>query len=165
MNELAPDLQLAALTNLGLMYAQGQGVEQDFGRALDCYRQAAEHGVPQAQSNLAVMYAHGQGVAQDFAQAHKWYRAAAEQGLPYAQTNLAFDYVFKCDDDTYVDVGNWLGVPYGDGDFTVGQLMKYDIGYQTWMRQKGLEWKPSFDEFLRMTGQTEAASPAVTEQS
>ena len=72
--------------------------------------------------------------------------------LEYAQANLAYDYVFKCDDDTYVDVGNWLGVPYGDGDFTVGQLMKYDIGYQTWMRQKGLEWKPSFDDFLRMTG-------------
>ena len=83
VTELAPELQLAALTNLGQMYAQGLGVEQDFARALDCYRQAAEHGVPQAQSNLAVMYAHGQGVQQDFAQAHKWYRAAAEErGVP-----------------------------------------------------------------------------------
>ena len=78
VTELAPDLQLAALNNLGLMYAQGQGVEQDFARALDCYQQAAERGVAQAQSNLAVMFAHGQGVPQDFSQAHKWYRAAAE---------------------------------------------------------------------------------------
>ena len=71
--------------------------------------------------------------------------------LEYAQANLAYDYVFKCDDDTYVDVVNWLGVPYQDGDYTVGQLMKYDIGYQTWMKQKGLEWKPSYEDFLRMT--------------
>jgi LDH2 family malate/lactate/ureidoglycolate dehydrogenase len=45
VTDLAPDLQLAALTNLGLMYAQGHGVEQDFARALDCYRQAAESGM------------------------------------------------------------------------------------------------------------------------
>ena len=51
----APDLQLAALNNLGLMYANGQGVPQDFAQALHCYQQAAERGAAQAQSNLAVM--------------------------------------------------------------------------------------------------------------
>ena len=76
------NLQLAALNNLGLMYANGQGVEQDFAQAMQCYALAAEQGVAHAQSNLAVMYAHGQGVAKDEQQALKWYRAAAEQGLP-----------------------------------------------------------------------------------
>jgi hypothetical protein len=72
--------------------------------------------------------------------------------LEYAHAHLAYDYIFKCDDDTYVDVVTWLAVPYRDGDFTVGQLIKYNNGYQTWMRQKGLEWKPAYDDFLRMTG-------------
>ena len=88
MTDNATDLQLAALNNLGLMYANGQGVPQDFAQALQCYQQAAERGAAQAQSNLAVMYAHGQGVAQDFVLARKWYGAAATQGLAYAQSNL-----------------------------------------------------------------------------
>jgi hypothetical protein len=73
--------------------------------------------------------------------------------LEFAHAHFVYDYIFKCDDDTYVDVVNWLAVPYRDGDFTVGQLMKYDSGYQTWMRQKGFEWKPAYDEFLLMTGE------------
>ncbi len=72
--------------------------------------------------------------------------------LEYAHAHLAYDVIFKCDDDTYVDVVKWLAVPYTDGDYTVGHLMKYDGGYQRWMRQKGLEWKPFYDDFLRMTG-------------
>ena len=43
------NLQLAALNNLGLMYANGQGVEQDFAQAMQCYALAAEQGVAHAQ--------------------------------------------------------------------------------------------------------------------
>jgi len=72
--------------------------------------------------------------------------------LEYAHTHLEYDYVFKCDDDTYVDVGEWSRVPYRDGDFTVGQLMEYNHEFRKWLREKGLEWNPEYDEFMKMVG-------------
>jgi hypothetical protein len=71
--------------------------------------------------------------------------------LKYVDAHLSYDYVFKCDDDTYVDVDALLKVPRGGGDYTVGRLLEYDEDYRGWMRQKGLEWKPAYDDFLQMT--------------
>jgi TPR repeat protein len=45
------------------MYANGQGVAQDYKEAVNWYRKAAEQGDERAQYNLGVMYAIGQGVA------------------------------------------------------------------------------------------------------
>ncbi|WP_305801890.1 tetratricopeptide repeat protein, partial [Thiolapillus sp.] len=74
--------------NLGLMYANGRGVRQDFKEAVKWYQKAAEQGLPKAQVNLGLMYGEGQGVRQDFKEAVKWYRKAAEQGLTEAQIIL-----------------------------------------------------------------------------
>ena len=52
--------------NLGQMYANGQGVAQDFKAALAWYCKAAEQGDAEAQYNLGIMYSDGRGVAQDF---------------------------------------------------------------------------------------------------
>ena len=59
--------------NLGLMYANGQGVPQDYATAVSWYRKAAEQGDDRAQHNLGFMYANGQGVTQDYAAAVSWY--------------------------------------------------------------------------------------------
>jgi len=74
--------------NLGVMYAEGRDVPQDYAQAVSWYRRAAlqEHAI--AQFNLATMYTFGRGVPQDYAQAVSWYRRAAEQGLAAAQFNL-----------------------------------------------------------------------------
>ena len=67
--------------NLGLMYAQGQGVEEDFSVAVKWFRKAAEQGEPRAQNGLGMMYRQGVGgVAQDEVQAAEWFRKAAEAG-------------------------------------------------------------------------------------
>ncbi|QPB43699.1 sel1 repeat family protein [Rodentibacter haemolyticus] len=42
--------------NLGLMYANGQGVKQDDTQAVYWYQKAAEQGVADAQVNLGLMY-------------------------------------------------------------------------------------------------------------
>jgi tetratricopeptide (TPR) repeat protein len=63
--------------NLGLMYAQGQGVPQDYAEAAKWYRRAADQCLPLAQSVLGNMYVQGQGVPQDYVQAHKWFNLAA----------------------------------------------------------------------------------------
>ena len=74
--------------NLGVMYAEGYGVPQDYVEAGTWYRLAADQGDADAQFNLGVMYAEGYGVPQDAAEAVAWYRLAAERGAHDAQTNL-----------------------------------------------------------------------------
>ena len=70
------------------MYANGQGVPQDYAQALTWYRKAADQGNAEAQNNLGVMCESGHGVPQDYAQAVVWYRKAADQGFAPAQYNL-----------------------------------------------------------------------------
>jgi TPR repeat protein len=66
--------------NLGVLYDEGAGVEQDLAVAADWYRKAAEQGFIDAQTNLGIMYYFGHGVARDYHEATKWFRLAAEQG-------------------------------------------------------------------------------------
>lgn len=78
--------------SLGVMYAKGPGMPQDYAEAAKWFRLAAAQGDAGAQTNLGVMYANGQGVPQDHAVAVKWSRLAAEQGEVYAHYNLGVGY-------------------------------------------------------------------------
>ena len=82
----------AAQRTLGVMYAEGQGVQQDDTEAVRWYRLAAEQGDAAAQRNLGGMYGAGQGVQQDYTEAVRWLRLAAEQGDAAAQTGLGMMY-------------------------------------------------------------------------
>ena len=62
------------------MYANGQGVPQDYAEAVKWYRLAADQGDAYAQNNLGVMYDQGQGVPQDYVLAHMWFNLSAAQG-------------------------------------------------------------------------------------
>lgn len=70
---------------LGMLYATGDGVPQDYKEAAKWFHKAAEQGDVSAQSLLGTMYAHGNGVPQDYKEAVKWHRKAAEQGYARAQ--------------------------------------------------------------------------------
>ena len=72
---------------LGLTYAEGQGVPQDYAVAVTWYRKAAEQGFANAQYILGLMSTEGQGVPQDYAQAHMWFNLAAAQGNKQAPKN------------------------------------------------------------------------------
>lgn len=78
--------------DLGLMYANGEGVARDDEQAVRWFRLAAEQGDADAQFNLSFMYLNGEGVPQDYEEAIRWFRAAAEQGLATAQFYLGFMY-------------------------------------------------------------------------
>ena len=77
---------------LGVSYANGRGVAQDYQQSVAWFRKAAEQGNAQAQFLLGASYAEGQGVAQDARQSVAWLRKAAEQGNAQAQTGLGFSY-------------------------------------------------------------------------
>jgi TPR repeat protein len=81
-----------AQNNLGMMYEQGQGVEQNYAEAANWYRKAAEQGLALAQCNLGFLYAKGNGVEQNTVEAAKLHRQAAEQGCAPAQFMVGWLY-------------------------------------------------------------------------
>jgi len=78
--------------NLGVMYANGYGVKQNWTKARHWYRKAASQHQAKAEQNLGVMYNRGQGVATDQSKAAHWFGRAARDGDPAAQNNLAVLY-------------------------------------------------------------------------
>src|ERR1043165_4212931 len=52
----------SAQTNIGVMYYQGRGVEQNYKEAIRWYSMAAGEGYPDAQYNLGLAFAEGKGV-------------------------------------------------------------------------------------------------------
>ena len=70
--------------NLGNMYYNGQGVEQDYKQAVYWWQKSAEQGFATAQYNLGFMYAKGQGLEQDFVKAYMWFNISAYSGYPDA---------------------------------------------------------------------------------
>jgi len=81
-----------AQRRLGLMYAEGKGVPQDYQEAVKWYRLAAAQGNTPAQYSLGLAYEKGQGVPQDYQEAVKWYRIAAAREDEWAQTRLGSIY-------------------------------------------------------------------------
>jgi TPR repeat protein len=66
--------------NLGVMYDEGAGIDQDYVTAASWYRKAASQGFVDAQTNLGMMYYEGLGIPRDLAAAAEWFRRAASQG-------------------------------------------------------------------------------------
>ena len=90
---------------LGLLYANGQGVPQNYAEAVKWLRLSTEQEANAlVQHELGKLYGSGQGVPENDAEAVKWYRLAAEVGYPPSQENLALHYF------------NGEGVPKNDAE-------------------------------------------------
>ena len=66
--------------NLGVMHANGWGVQMNDVPAAGFYRLAAEQGYIPAQIGLAFSYSHGAGVEKDLEKAYTWFDIAAQRG-------------------------------------------------------------------------------------
>lgn len=82
----------SAQLNLGVMYNQGMGVEQNFEEAAKWYQKAADNNNAKAQLNLGILYDLGRGVKKDLAKAAEYYEKAAKIGMRDAQYNLGIIY-------------------------------------------------------------------------
>ena len=89
---LAEQGNATAQFNLGVMYATGRGVPQNYQVAEQWYILAATQGDVEAQYNLGVMYRNGFGIPQNDQAAVEWFRLAAEQGNVPSQFNLGHLY-------------------------------------------------------------------------
>jgi TPR repeat protein len=67
----------SAQAYLGVMYREGEGVEQDEREAAKWFRKAAYQGHALAQGSLAVMYLGGMGVPKNDVEAYAWFNLAA----------------------------------------------------------------------------------------
>ncbi|MFZ6743829.1 tetratricopeptide repeat protein [Undibacterium sp. JH2W] len=79
--------------NLGLMFLNGEGVQQDYRQALNWFEQAASKGNVRAQVNIGRMYAKGKGMLSNHGIAASWFKKAADQGYADAQYSLGILYV------------------------------------------------------------------------
>ncbi len=85
---LAEQGDALAMSSVGVLYDNGQGVTRDYDKAIDWYRKSAEKGNQFGQFNLGTMYWMGTGVAKDFVEACKWFELATRQGNGPARIHM-----------------------------------------------------------------------------
>ena len=74
---------------MGLRFADGHGVPQNYSVAMTWFMKASERGNPEAQLKLALGYMKGIGVPQDEEQAVMWLKRAANNDNSWAQRALS----------------------------------------------------------------------------
>jgi TPR repeat protein len=82
-----------------MLYARGEGVEQDDEKAFSWWQQAAAQGLVLAQSRLGYCYFKGLGTSPDLGAASWWWAKAAAGGNAVAKRNLTIlcrDYQQHC---------------------------------------------------------------------
>ena len=146
---LAKQGHAAAQYNLGLLYANGQGVPKDDAQARQWYEKAAVQGHAAAQVNLGSLFDYGRGVPQDFKMAVRWYRRSADQGNDLAQRRLGL--LYERGDGVpqdYVQAYMWymLGAANGGKSGAVlrdSLAIRMNSDQLTEAQKLAREWKPS----------------------
>ena len=77
---------------LGSAYEEGLFLGQNYKKAAECYRKAAEAGEICAMTELGLLYENGTGVTRDYKKAIEWYRKAAEAGDTSGMVQLGIMY-------------------------------------------------------------------------
>ncbi len=85
---LAEQNHAEAQFNLGAMYQNGFGIEQDIKNAIAWYKKSAGNNYVEAMFNLGSIYQNGIGVNKSPDKAIFWYEKAANQGNEKAQAIL-----------------------------------------------------------------------------
>ena len=81
-----------AQLRLGYCYEKGNGVEQNYEKAIEWYTKSAEQGNAVAKFRLGYCYEEGKGVEKNYEEAVEWYTKSAEQGNVSAMYYLGYCY-------------------------------------------------------------------------
>jgi TPR repeat protein len=92
IRQLAEEGFSKAQFNMGVYYANGVVVPQDWKKAAYYNAKAAAQGSASAQHRMGIILADGRGMPVDRAQAAVWFRKAADQQHPEATHDLAIAY-------------------------------------------------------------------------
>jgi len=122
-----------AQVDLGIAYAEGDGIPADEALAVKWFRKAAENGDAAGEYALGEMYLFGRGVSADKAEAAKWIERSADHGDAHGQYNLAVMYaqgqgVSK--DETAAEKWMRKAADQGlaDGEFGLGSMYAHGSG-------------------------------------
>ena len=80
-----------ATYNLGACYFQGKGIDLDYGKALELFRQIADTDIF-AQTIIGMCYLYGHGVEKDYDKAVSWLKKGSEGNKTNANLHLAYAY-------------------------------------------------------------------------
>ena len=131
MRKKAESGEAAAQHDMGRRNYYGDGVQQDFTKAVAWFRKAAEQGFAESQSYLGACYAQGLGIEPNADKAVEWFQKAAMQGVAKAQYLLgvslangvgiekddtkAFEWFFKAAEQGFAEAQHSLGDCYSMG--------------------------------------------------
>ena len=79
---------------LGVMYCEGEGTEQNYEKGMYYLQLSAAQNNSGALNSIGYLYSEGLGVTQDYSQAFTYYKLAADMGNVDALFNLSSLYVF-----------------------------------------------------------------------
>lgn len=96
ITRLANQGDVIAQTSLAERYYDGEGVPQNYKKAVEWYEKAANQGEAIAQMSLGFMYAYGRGIRHNDKKSVEWFTKAANQ--------------------EYIDAQHLLGIIYKEGD-------------------------------------------------
>ena len=109
--------------NLGLMYDDGDGVEEDKIEAAKWYKKAADQKFPRAQYKLGELYRTGKGVSKDLAKALSLYKLASSGENRDAQFSLAYMYMSGTVVEKNLLLAHmWWNIAYSNGDEKSGPI-------------------------------------------
>ncbi len=124
-----------AAFEIGIRYAEGRGVAQDYATAAKWYERAAQGGIVPATFRLGTLHEKGLGLKKDIDTARRYYLDAAEKGSAKAMHNLA---VLDADGGgagpNYKSASQWFrkaaerGI--ADSQFNLGILYARGIGVE-----------------------------------
>jgi uncharacterized protein len=134
---------------VGIAYANGLGISQDYGEALKWLRKAAVEGDADAMFSIGLMYRHGEGVKQNSDKAMKWLKKAAVEGVAKAMFSIGV--MYATDEGVEPDVGEavkWYRKAAAAGDaaamtnlglmYETGRGVVHDDGEaMKWYRKAG----------------------------
>ena len=81
-----------AITEMGIVYLNGESVARDYARARQLFEEADAKGDFLAAALMGLLYQNGWGVAQDYVRARQLYERAADAGNSFAMNNLGIVY-------------------------------------------------------------------------
>jgi TPR repeat protein len=124
---------------LGELFARGGAVfpgedsqlPQNYSKAMQCFREAADAGNPMAQYEIGWLYDNGLGVTKDHKEAMTWYLKAANAGIGPAMAKIGVPYTLgQGVTQDYEQAFVWFqkGANAGDADSMLGLGILYQSG-------------------------------------
>ena len=130
-----------AMNYLGLKFADGKGVKQDYGEAMRWYKKAADAGNTDAMANIGQLYQNANGVDMNCDQAMSWYRKSADAGNAPAMLDVGSLYENgQCADKSSDEAMRWYkkAIDTGSTDAMIYMGSLYVNGIMDYAQ--GMSW-------------------------